>query len=268
MEQQYSPITAGTQLRTFDATTIRLTETVHPPMLQLAPHRHERPSIALVINGSFLERFGDNVHQCTTGSIVIKSAEAIHSDSYGKNGARTLIIELFPDFLPLIPSVTPVFRKTPVVTETMAFVARRIYNEFSFMDECSILSIEALILELLAKTIRENSSESDPSRIPVWLKRAKELMKEEFRTSPDLKRIAATAGVHPAHLARAFHKKYGCTVGEYLRRLRLEQAIMDLEQTDKSISQISHDAGFYDQSHFVRCFKKHTGMTPAQYRRG
>ena len=80
----------------------------------------------------------------------------------------------------------------------------------------------------------------------------------KIKTSPDLKRIAARAGVHPAHLARAFHKKYGCTVGEYLRQLRLEQAIMDLEQTDKSISQISQDAGFYDQSHFVRCFKKHT----------
>ena len=146
----------------------------------------------------------------------------------------------------------------------MAYAVRRIYNEFSFMDECSILSIEALILELLAKTIRENA---EPG-IPLWLKRAKELMKEEFKTSPDLKRIATIAGVHPAHLARTFRKRYGCTIGEYLRQLRLEQAIKDLEQSDKSISQISQEAGFYDQSHFVRCFKKQTGMTPARYRRG
>ncbi len=268
MNVQYSPITAGVEIKTVDAATLRITETVHPPKLRLAPHRHERPSIALVIKGSFVEQFGSNAHECNAGAIVLKPAEAIHSDTYGNNGARSLIIELFPDFFALIPQSTPVLRKTQVISDASAFITRRIYNEFSFMDVCSMLSIEALILELLAQTIRENLSQSDASKTPQWLRRARDLMNDEFKSSPDLKRIANVAGVHPSHLARTFRKKYGCTVGEYLRQLRLKEAMKDLNQSEKSLLQISQDAGFYDQSHFVRCFKKQTGMTPAQYRRG
>jgi AraC family transcriptional regulator len=265
MSAQFSPITAGIEIKSIDASTIRLVETIHPPGLQLAPHRHERPSIALVLKGSFVEQFEHVAHECNSGSVVIKPAEAVHSDMYGNKGARSLIIELFPNFFPLIPQSTPVLAQTQVFVDASSFITRRIYNEFSYMDDCSILSIEALILELLAHTIRENLV--NPSKAPEWLKRARELINDEFKTSPDLKRIAHVAGVHPSHLARTFRKTYGCTVGEYLRELRLKQAMTDLDQSEKNITQISQDAGFYDQSHFVRCFKRYTGMSPLKYRR-
>lgn len=35
---------------------------------------------------------------------------------------------------------------------------------------------------------------------------------------------------------------------------------------DKSISEVSADCGFYDSSHFIRCFKEIIGITPQQYR--
>jgi AraC family transcriptional regulator len=263
MSAQFSPITAGIEIKSVDAAILRLVETVHPPGLQLAPHRHEWPSIALVLKGSFVEQFERVAHECNAGSVVIKPAETVHSDIYGNKGARSLIIELFPNFFPLIPGSTPVLDQTKVFVDAKAFITRRIYNEFSYMDDCSILSIEALILELLACTIRENLLNS--TKMPKWLERARELMNDEFKSPPDLKRIAHAAGVHPSHLARTFRKTYGCTVGEYLRELRLQQAMRDLDRSGKSISQISQDAGFYDQSHFVRCFRKHTGMTPSQY---
>jgi AraC family transcriptional regulator len=258
-----TPITAGIELKSFDAQTIRLTETIHPPGLQLLPHKHERPSIALVINGSFIEQFGRNAHQCNAGAIVIKPAEAVHADQYGKNGARTLIIELFPNFLPLIPSSTSVMSDTSVIAASPHSL--RIYKEFSCMDSCSILSIESLILELLAQTIRNSKSKFDNKEIPAWLQRAKDLIHSEFKTSPDLKRIAGAAGVHPSHLARTFRKLYGCTIGDYLRKLKLQKATKELTESKKSISQISIDAGFWDQSHFVKCFKKEMGITPSEY---
>ena len=78
--------------------------------------------------------------------------------------------------------------------------------------------------------------------------------------------IAATVDVHPAHLARTFRRFQRQTVGDYLRQLRLEFARARLSASAEPISEIALSAGFYDQCHFSRAFKRHTGMTPAEYR--
>ena len=78
--------------------------------------------------------------------------------------------------------------------------------------------------------------------------------------------LAAAVGVHPSHLMRAFRQHHGCTVGEYVRRLRLEYACHLLSTTATSLTQTALDAGFAGQSHFNRAFKAFTGMTPSEFR--
>ncbi len=78
---------------------------------------------------------------------------------------------------------------------------------------------------------------------------------------------AHVVGVHPDHLARAFRLRFGAPIGSYLRRLRLDWAAMRLETGDEGISAVALRAGFADQSHFTRTFKRHTGLTPQAYRR-
>ena len=65
-------------------------------------------------------------------------------------------------------------------------------------------------------------------------------------------------------LGQAEH--YRTTVGEYVRRLRLDWATRQLSETEVSITEIALAAGFYDQSHFSHLFKQHTGFTPAEFR--
>jgi len=78
--------------------------------------------------------------------------------------------------------------------------------------------------------------------------------------------VAISAGVHPSYLARTFRKFYGCTVGDYVRRLRVDYAVRELKESDKSLAEIATAAGFYDQSHFTHEFKSHLRMTPAEFR--
>jgi AraC-like DNA-binding protein len=78
--------------------------------------------------------------------------------------------------------------------------------------------------------------------------------------------VAESIGIHPVHLAREFRKHYHCTVGEYLRRLRIEHASRKLIESDSSLVDISEAAGFADQSHFGRTFKRLMGITPNGYR--
>jgi AraC family transcriptional regulator len=68
-------------------------------------------------------------------------------------------------------------------------------------------------------------------------------------------------------LSREFRRYYSCTVGEYVRHLRIEYACRLLSASNASLAEIALAAGFFDQSHFARNFKWQTGMTPHEYRR-
>jgi AraC-like DNA-binding protein len=68
------------------------------------------------------------------------------------------------------------------------------------------------------------------------------------------------------HFAAVFRRHYGCSVGEYLRRRRVHRARQRLAETDLPLAEIATEAGFADQSHLTRMFKRFVGLTPGQYR--
>jgi len=78
--------------------------------------------------------------------------------------------------------------------------------------------------------------------------------------------LAAAAGVQPAQLTRAFRAHYGEGIGEYARRLRLEWAAESLVRTDVGLALLAAEAGFADQSHFTRAFRRLYGLAPGRYR--
>ena len=82
----------------------------------------------------------------------------------------------------------------------------------------------------------------------------------------NVRELAKEAGVHPVYLARIFRRYYGCTIGDYVRSIRIQQAQEDLLDSNKAIAEIAIKNGFADQSHFTRSFKHVTGVTPARYR--
>jgi AraC family transcriptional regulator len=88
-----------------------------------------------------------------------------------------------------------------------------------------------------------------------------------FSESLTLAGVAASVGVHPVHLARVFRQHYRCTIGEYVRQVRIEFASRELSVSDAPLAEIAFTSGFSDQSHFSKTFKRLTGQTPAQFRK-
>jgi PAS domain S-box-containing protein len=86
---------------------------------------------------------------------------------------------------------------------------------------------------------------------------------EESLKVPDLAEMAALT---TAQLERRFKKVFGVTVGEFINKTRVRAAIVMLETTDTTLSNIAYSCGFCDQSALTRKVKAATGMTPAQYR--
>lgn len=141
----------------------------------------------------------------------------------------------------------------------------KLNRELQQTDGFSSLVIEGLMLELIAETSRNYVKADEPVR-PAWLREIEEILQNQFSDNLTLADIARSADVHPTHLARVFRQYHGCTVGEYIRNLRIEHSCLKLTSTGSSLADIALEAGFYDQSHFSRCFKQIKGLTPTEYR--
>ena len=87
-----------------------------------------------------------------------------------------------------------------------------------------------------------------------------------FCDSLSTKSLAEHFFVTEAHLSRAFHARYGLTVTAHIRSLRMEYAQRLLSQTDASVSSIALNTGYPDVNYFSRLFRRHTGLTPTEFR--
>jgi len=94
-----------------------------------------------------------------------------------------------------------------------------------------------------------------------------EHIRDEYRNALTVTELAAQAGVHRSHFVRTFHSHMGCTVAEFIRRLRIDWAAAELTRADRpSIATLSLLGGFSDQAHFTHTFKRITGRTAAAFR--
>ena len=126
------------------------------------------------------------------------------------------------------------------------------------------LAIEGLLLEILAGAARERELRVS-SREPRWLAAARDCL-HDAGWNGTLGDLASEVGVHPVTLARGFRKAYGCSVGAYLRLVRVTRAARRMAETGDSLAEIALGAGFADQSHFSNVFRRSTGLSPSAFR--
>ena len=80
-----------------------------------------------------------------------------------------------------------------------------------------------------------------------------------------IEQMAHDACVSPFHMIREFKKAFGLTPHQFQMQCKVRKAQKLL--VEKSASEVTYDAGFYDQSHMDRCFKKLVGLSPKEYKR-
>jgi len=106
----------------------------------------------------------------------------------------------------------------------------------------------------------------EPGPPPGWLRECVAILHEELDAALSLGGLSSRVDVSRSRLARAFRRHHGCSVGAYLRRLRVEHAARRLRESDAPLASIALEAGFYDHAHFCRMFRRHLGVTPGGYR--
>ena len=250
----------GTTVQTRAFSGFVLADTEYPPGMEIEPHTHERSYVSFVLHGSYTERDNNRIRRCDTGAIIVHPPGETHADRFGEDGGRVLSLEMpFTNrgFDPHCPE-----RDSEAEYYEVANLMSRFEGELAFGDNyCT--TFEALGFELAGVLERTYVPEQKP---PRWLGEVVELLQDRFHEPLSLQQIAAAMDVHPVHLARTFRMFMGCTVGNYLRYIRVAFARRRLAESSLSIVEIAHCSGFSDQSHLCRVFRRQTGMTPSQFR--
>jgi AraC family transcriptional regulator len=221
--------------------------------------------LVFVASGGFHESGGARPRDLDEATLVYRPPGEPHINRFSGSGATCLIVEISPDWLGDAAAEGPwpdgvVFRKRG----RASFLGRRLMHEWAFQDLLSPLAAEGFVLSLI-----EDLTRADPvtrGAPPAWLDHAEEIMRTRIRQPLSLGEIAAAVGVHHVTLARQFRSHHGCTVGEYLRAVRVETAARQLVNSTKSLTDIAHSTGFCDQSHMTRVVQRSLGLTPGRLR--
>jgi AraC family transcriptional regulator len=266
MERRTPEFFDGEVLRWTQVNGLTLGEIQYPSEYERAAHRHERACFHFPFQGGYVEYQGKRSEECRTFTVSFQPKGHEHSYCATKTISRAFSIEIEDDWLARLceHSVT---LDTPCKLRggLASWLITRLHNEFRVMEADSPLVIEALALELAVEASRrkERLSARNP---PLWLKQAVELLHDRFAESLSLRHIARSVGVHPVHLARVFRQHHHCTVGEYLRRLRVEVACQQMMHSNATLLEIALATGFSDQSQFTHTFKRAMGLTPSSFR--
>ncbi len=132
------------------------------------------------------------------------------------------------------------------------------------------LEINLLLIRMLTMILterEENTPANENTAIPAWVSEAAAYIADHCKDSMSMDIIARQFFVNRAHFSRQFKRYTGKTPKEYQTLCRLEEAVMLLQGTNCSVSEIAGRTGFASQSLFTKVFHRHYGQTPGAYRK-
>lgn len=223
------------------------------------------------VNEFYCERA---MHAAPAGSIVLINPHEVHTGrALGEAPLVYRSVYAAPVLLTEIASqlgdrkTDMPFFPAPVVDD--AHLAKKLMHAHRVCEAgADSLTAQSLLLNALALLIRRHADQHLPWRPPgneiAAVKRAKAYLTENFNKNISLEFLAQIAYLSPFHLLRAFRQTIGLPPHEYVINLRVAHARQLLAQ-GCAIADAAFAAGFFDQCHLHRHFKRLVGVTPGQY---
>jgi len=254
----------GAVVNQWKAGNLSFSESVYRPGARIRRHLHSHPYFSILLHGSYREIYRGGVRECGPATAVLHAPGEVHSDYFLGAGGRIFRFEIIDNASDL-SLAHQTWDAAELRNGRVRCLAARLYWESRNPDRFSPLAAEALALEIISEA-SERGSTRDKCGLPRWLAQATELLHETLPENLTVQRIASVVGIHPVHLARVFHRRYGCSIGEYIRKWRVEVASRQLATTTKQVAEVAAIAGFADQSHLCKTFKAVSGLTPKEFR--
>ena len=254
------------QERSLEVGAFLLHEKIFLPRQRIEIDTGSRPHILIVLAGDVIDDLRRDQRSYGERCLALLPANSSGVRIAGENGARVLEIELDALRLESLGVRTQMFERVRQFEGgELAVLALRVQRELHQLDEQSPIAIQGLLFELLSRAAREALHQRGP-RAPLCLTRAEGFIGQHFHEPIQLSHVAEAAGVHQVYLARVFRRFRHLSVGDAIRKRRIEYVIERLDAGEEPLADLAISAGFSDQSHLTRIFKQQTGNTPARYR--
>jgi AraC-like DNA-binding protein len=242
--------------------------------VRYARHWHETFSIGLISRGRCNYTNHTKTTQISVGTVVLMNPGDVHSCNpvHGEPWSYRMLYVDVPWLCDIqaAAGVGPGRCFTPFAT--IATTQPELYDGLNRL--CDILAdpqLEPLEKQSAAISfmtlvhLRLGASRPAYGKKAPRLTRAADFIRQNCTRSLRLEEICAAAALSPAHLIRAFKEMHGLTPHAYQLNCRIEFCRSQL-RAGHSIADVALAAGFSDQAHFQRSFKKFVAATPGQYR--
>ena len=160
-----------------------------------------------------------------------------------------------------------------VVTPSGETTMESIFDKMIISQENDILYCDyicsGLVYDYLIEFHRLMDSDADSARsrqlsmlLPVL-----RFMQDNFRSDISMTQLSGIIGVTPQHFCRVFRKTMNVRPNEFLTQIRLDEAKRLLTDKNISVSAAAEKSGFRNAGYFSTVFRKHEGISPAQYKK-
>ena len=228
----------------------------HADPRKLPVHAHESAFFTMLLRGAYREQAGSREIHYDPLTVVFHPPSLAHFDEIGSGDSTMVSVEVSPQFFADNQLALP-----PLARQSFA-AARCLLGLYraARLGVLTPLEVESGVIELVADAAK--TREVADHGTPPWLARVLEMLRARPSAHVRVLELAREANVHPVHLTRVFRRVLGTTPGEYLQRLRLQNALRLLAGRNASLSDVALASGFADQSHFCRAVRASLGVTP------
>lgn len=231
-------------------------------------HAHHEYVIAIVDEGAEVFRCGRQTHVAPAGAIYTINPDEPHDGR--AQGAVWCYRALYPSvgFVQrALGDAAPRSFAQTVWRDAESWRLLSAMHALFTAPSCGVAR-QSAVVAALSRVFAVNGAAPAPevrsSGAGRGVARVKDVLRERFSDPHTLETLGAEAGLHPNYLLATFKQRYGVTPAVFLRTERLTQA-KAMIRAGRSLKAVAQDAGFFDQAHLSRCFKRAFGATPSAY---
>ncbi|MBB5374902.1 AraC-like DNA-binding protein [Deinococcus metalli] len=231
------------------------------------PHAHDSLAVALIEGGVEGYRYRGAQVRAAAGEVAAVLPGEVHTgEPLTPDGWAYRVLYLHPEWVVGPDGRALLGFRSDVMTDAALTAALRRAHRALLAPEAGVLARETLLRAAIDVLARHADHRARPS--PGMELSAVQSVRARLDAQPELNvslsELAAGVGLSPSHLSRSFMRSVGAPPHTYqmAARVRLARTLLD---TGESVAGAATRAGFADQSHLTRVFRRVVGLTPGAY---